>query len=72
MGKRSVVPLKVREVIRKIDNAVWRLLRTSGDHRVFRSPDGRLSVVSGRLADDVRRGMYKAILKQSGIEEDKT
>ena len=65
------MPLKVREVIRKIERAGWRLVRTSGDHRVFRSPDGRITVVSGRLGDDVRPGTYNAILRQTGIEEDK-
>ncbi|MCC6539238.1 MAG: type II toxin-antitoxin system HicA family toxin [Bryobacterales bacterium] len=64
--------MKVREVIRKIEDAGWRLVRTSGDHRVFRSPDGRITVVSGRLGDDVRPGTYRAILRQTGIEEDKT
>ncbi|MBL0160615.1 MAG: type II toxin-antitoxin system HicA family toxin [Bryobacterales bacterium] len=63
------MPLKVREVIRKLEAAGWRLMRTSGDHRVFRSSDGRITVVSGRLGDDVRPGTYKAILKQTGIEE---
>jgi len=66
------VPLKVREVIRKIEDAGWRLVRTSGDHRVFRSPDGRITVISGRLEDDVRPGTYKAVLKQTGIEDNKT
>jgi len=66
------VPLKVREVIRKIEDAGWRLVRTSGDHSVFRSPDGRITVVSGRPGDDVRPGKYRAILRQTGIEEDKT
>lgn len=69
----SAVPLKVRQVIRKIEDAGWRLVRTSGDHRVFRSPDGRITVVSGRLGDDVRPGTYRAIMKQTGIaEEDKS
>lgn len=37
--------------------------QTSGDHRVFRSSDGRITVVSGRLGDDVRPGTYRAILR---------
>ncbi|MBL8229610.1 MAG: type II toxin-antitoxin system HicA family toxin [Bryobacterales bacterium] len=65
------MPLKVREVIRKIEGAGWRLVRTSGDHRVFRNADGRITVVSGRLGDDVRSGTYRAILRQTGIEDDK-
>jgi predicted RNA binding protein YcfA (HicA-like mRNA interferase family) len=65
------VPLKVRDVIKKLENSGWHLVRTSGDHRVFRGADGRITVVSGRLGDDVRPGTYRAILRQTGIEEDK-
>ncbi len=63
------VPLKVREVIRLLEKHHWRLLRTAGDHRIFRSPDGRTTVVSGKLGDDVRPGTWKAILNQTGMKE---
>lgn len=63
------MPLKVREVIKTLEKAGWRHLRTSGDHRVFRSADGRITVVSGKLGDDVRPGTYRAILRQTGIKE---
>jgi predicted RNA binding protein YcfA (HicA-like mRNA interferase family) len=64
------VPLKVREVIRELENAGWRHVRTKGDHRVFKHRDGRITVVSGRLGDDVRPGTYQAILKQTRIKEE--
>jgi predicted RNA binding protein YcfA (HicA-like mRNA interferase family) len=63
------VPIKVREVIKQLEEAGWHHVRTKGDHRVFRSSDGRITVVSGRLGDDVRPGTYKAILKQTKIKE---
>jgi predicted RNA binding protein YcfA (HicA-like mRNA interferase family) len=65
----EVVPLKVREVIRLLEKNQWRLTRTAGDHRVFRSPDGRTTVVSGKLGEDVRPGTWKAILRQTGMKE---
>ena len=43
--------------------------RTSGDHRVFQNPEGRITVVSGKLGDDVRTGTYRAVLRQTGIKE---
>jgi len=64
------VPLKVREVIKKLEKAGWQHVRTKGDHRIFRHPDGRITVVSGGLGDDVRPGTYKAILRQANIEEE--
>jgi predicted RNA binding protein YcfA (HicA-like mRNA interferase family) len=63
------VPLKVRDVIRKLEREGWVHVRTSGDHRVFRNFDGRITVVSGNLGDDVRPGTYRAILRQTGIED---
>jgi predicted RNA binding protein YcfA (HicA-like mRNA interferase family) len=72
MRQAESVPLKVREGIREIEEAGFWLVRTSGDHGVFRSPDGRITVVSGRLGDDVRPDTYRAILRQTGIEGDKT
>jgi len=65
------VPLKVREVIRLLEKHDWRHMRTTGDHRVYRSSDGRITVVSGKLGDDVRPGTWQAILRQTGIEEHK-
>jgi len=64
------VPLKVREVISELEKAGWGHVRTKGDHRVFRHQDGRITVVSGRLGDDVRPGTYKAILRQTKIKEE--
>jgi len=63
------VPLKVREVIKLLEKHGWRLVRTTGDHRVFRSAEGRITVVSGKAGDDVRPGTYSAILRQTGIKE---
>ena len=61
--------VKVRDLIKTLENAGWRHVRTSGDHRVFKNPEGRIAVVSGRLGDDVRPGTYHAVLRQTGIKE---
>ncbi len=63
------MPLKVREVVAKLERAGWRHVRTKGDHRVFRHADGRTTIISGKLGDDVRPGTYAAILRQTKIEE---
>jgi len=48
------IAAEVREVIKALEKAGWRHVRTAGDHRVFRSSDGRTTIVSGRLGDDGR------------------
>src|ERR1035437_300351 len=63
------VPLRVRDVIKALEQAGWRHVRTTGDRRVFRGPGGRITVVSGRLGDDVRLGTHRAILRQTGIKD---
>jgi predicted RNA binding protein YcfA (HicA-like mRNA interferase family) len=66
------VPVKIRELIRLLETNGWRHARTSGSHRIFRRPDGRTTVVSGKLGNDVRIGTYRAILKDAGLEEAKS
>ena len=61
--------VKVRDLIKTLETAGWRHVRTTGDHRVFQNPEGRITVVSGRLGDDVRPGTYRAVLRQTGIKE---
>lgn len=61
--------VKVRDLIRTLENAGWHHVRTSGDHRVFKNSEGRITVVSGKMADDVRPGTYRAVLRQTGIKE---
>jgi predicted RNA binding protein YcfA (HicA-like mRNA interferase family) len=63
--------MKIREVIRKLKQAGWRLVRTSGDHLVLRNDAGRITIASGRLGHDVRPGTYQALLKQTGVAEEK-
>jgi len=63
------VPVKVRDLIRTLETAGWRHVRASGDRRVFKNPEGHITVVSGKLGDDVRPGTYRAVLRQTGIKE---
>jgi predicted RNA binding protein YcfA (HicA-like mRNA interferase family) len=63
------VAVKVRDLIKMLEKAGWRHVRTSGDHRVFRNAEGHITVVSGKLGDDVRPGTYRAVLRQTGIKE---
>lgn len=55
------MPLNVREVIKLLEANGWRLMRTKGDHRIYRDDEGRTTVVSGNTGDDVRPGTYRAI-----------
>jgi predicted RNA binding protein YcfA (HicA-like mRNA interferase family) len=52
--------------VRTLEDAGWHHVRTSGDHRVFQNPEGRITVVSGRLGDDVRPSTH---LRQTDIKK---
>jgi predicted RNA binding protein YcfA (HicA-like mRNA interferase family) len=61
-------PLKVREVIRLIENDGWYHVRTTGSHRQFRHPTkSGIVTVAGKPGTDVPKGTLKSILKQSRI-----
>jgi len=61
--------VKVREVIRQIEEAGWYLVRMKGSHRQFRHPlrSGAVTV-SGHRNDDLAPGTLRSILKQAGLK----
>ena len=61
--------MKVREVIRLIESAGWRHVRTRGSHRQFNHPT-RPGVVTvpGKPNDELAPGTLNSILKQAGLK----
>jgi predicted RNA binding protein YcfA (HicA-like mRNA interferase family) len=56
--------VKVRELIRLLEDDGWHLVRTRGSHRQFKHPVKRGTVtVAGNLGVDVPHGTLRAILK---------
>ncbi len=64
--------MKVREVIRLLEAAGWRLVVTEGDHRQFKHPQkpGRVTV-SGHLGDDMPKGTLASVKRQAGLKREK-
>lgn len=62
--------MKVREVIKIIENDGWFLVHTKGDHRQYKHPTkkGRVTV-SGKLGVDVPQKTLNSIWKQAGLEK---
>jgi predicted RNA binding protein YcfA (HicA-like mRNA interferase family) len=60
--------MKVRDVIRLIENDGWRLQATRGSHRQYKHPDkpGRVTI-AGKPSDEVRAGTLASIFKQAGL-----
>ncbi|MEG4282118.1 type II toxin-antitoxin system HicA family toxin [Microcoleus sp. A006_D1] len=63
--------MKVREVIKMLEEDGWYLARTKGSHRQFKHPEKAGTVtVSGNLGVDMPIGTLKSVLRQSQLEEE--
>jgi predicted RNA binding protein YcfA (HicA-like mRNA interferase family) len=62
--------LKVRDVIRIIEDDGWTHVATRGSHRQYKHPRkaGRVTV-AGKPSDDVALGTLNSIMKQAGLKE---
>jgi predicted RNA binding protein YcfA (HicA-like mRNA interferase family) len=62
--------MKVREVIRQLEEQGWFLVATRGSHRQYKHPvrPGRVTV-AGKPSDDLAPGTLNSILKQSGLKD---
>ncbi|MBD2090257.1 type II toxin-antitoxin system HicA family toxin [Microcoleus sp. FACHB-1515] len=63
--------MKVRDVIKRLEEDGWYLARTKGSHRQFKHQTKSGAVtVSGKLSVDVPIGTLKSIWKQAQLEQD--
>jgi predicted RNA binding protein YcfA (HicA-like mRNA interferase family) len=61
--------MKVRDVIKLVENNGWRLVRTKASHRQFRHPSEPGTVtVAGHTSLDIPPGTLNNILKQAGLK----
>jgi len=62
--------MKVRDVIKLIEEDGWYLARTKGDHRQYKHGFRTgLVTIAGYLNDDIAKGTLNSILKQAGLKE---
>lgn len=61
--------VKVRDVIRMLEEAGWRLARTRGSHRQYKHDEKPgVVTVAGKPGDDLAPGTLNSILKQGGLK----
>jgi predicted RNA binding protein YcfA (HicA-like mRNA interferase family) len=62
--------MKVREVLKMLEQDGWYLDRTRGSHRQFKHPTKLgLVTVPGKPSDDLGPGTHNSILKQAGLKK---
>ncbi len=64
--------MKVREIIRLLEQDGWHLVATRGSHRQFKNDEklGRVTV-AGKYSDDLAPGTLNSILKQAGLKKER-
>ena len=65
--------MKVRDIIKLIENDGWFLVRQKGSHRQYKHEEkrGLITISIHRLSDDVAIGTLNSILKQAQIDKTK-
>lgn len=60
--------MKVRDVIKRIEDDGWYLARTRGSHCQFKHPTKPgLVTIAGKPGEDVAPGTLNSILRQAGL-----
>lgn len=65
----SLMPMKVREVVRLLEKHGWAKMRSSGSHRQFKHPNQALVItVPGNDGKELAPGTLNVILKKAGLK----
>ncbi len=61
--------MKVRDIIRRLEQDGWYLKATKGSHRQYKHPtkSGRVTL-PGHPGDDLAPGTLNSVLKQAGLK----
>jgi predicted RNA binding protein YcfA (HicA-like mRNA interferase family) len=62
--------MKIRDIIRLIENDGWYLVTTKGSHRQYKQPQkaGRVTIAC-HMNDDISPGTLNSIMKQANLKE---
>ncbi len=64
--------MKVRDIIKLIEEEGWELARTKGSHRQYKHPIKQgVVTIAGKPSMDVPKGTLNNILKQAGLKPEK-
>ncbi len=63
------MPVRIREILRRLEADGWEVVAQKGSHRQLRHPTkpGRVTF-AGNLSDELAPGTLNSILKQSGLK----
>jgi predicted RNA binding protein YcfA (HicA-like mRNA interferase family) len=63
--------VKVRDVLRLLEEDGWFLIRTKGSHRQYKHPTKTgLVTLPGKPGDDLAPGTLNSVFKQAGLKKE--
>jgi predicted RNA binding protein YcfA (HicA-like mRNA interferase family) len=63
------LPMKNRDLVKRIEQDGWYWKRTSGNHRIYKHPTkSGTVVVAYHGGKDITEGTAKSVLKDAGLE----
>jgi len=69
MESAAFAAMKVRAMIKVIEEDGWYLDRTRGSHRQYRHDQKKgVVTIAGKASDDLAPGTQNSILKQAGLK----
>ena len=64
------MPMKIREVIKRLEEVGYTLERQRGSHRQYRAADGsHIVTVAGKASDTLKPGTLASIRRATGLED---
>ncbi len=61
--------MKIRDVVKMLEDEKWFIVRTRGSHRQYKHPTKQgLVTIAGKANDDLAKGTLNSILKQAGLK----
>lgn len=62
--------MKVRDLIKTIEDDGWKMVRTRGSHRQYKHFEKPgLVTISGKMGDELAPGTLNSVLKQAGLKK---
>ena len=66
----KINPLPANKVIKALENIGFQKIRQKGSHLFMRHPDGRTTLITVHLGEDIAKGTVRKIIKDAKMTRD--
>ena len=65
----KIKPLPAKKVIKALEKIGFKQIRQKGGHLFMRHPDGRTTLITVHLREDIGKGMIRKIISDAKLNE---